>query len=120
MKGSNKNGFTLLEAVIALLLASTGLALVFESFGGAAKLQVAAAELSRTQIIAENILNNAIQAQGRVVNAEGIVDGVAWTLSVEPIAQNQNQHELIRIRVLASGPTGREVSLVSEMTRGAP
>ncbi|PHR59685.1 MAG: hypothetical protein COA47_09305 [Robiginitomaculum sp.] len=113
-------GFTLLETLIALLLAASGLAMVFESMSGAAKLHAAGIELAQTNMLAENIM-----AQSRIAGpgagpTSGISDQIAWNVRFEPIASNQNDLQLIRIRVLASGPSGREVRLVSEKLQATP
>ncbi|VAV90539.1 hypothetical protein MNBD_ALPHA06-2218 [hydrothermal vent metagenome] len=113
----NKSGFTLLEAVIALLLASSGLAMVFQSMTGAATLQAAAMEMSKTRIVAESVMANAGQMQ---TGENGVQDDIAWSVVVEPVALSETGRELVRIRVLALGPMGREVQLVSEAIRSAP
>jgi len=112
LKPSNKSGFTLLEAVIALVLAASGLAMSYQGMGGAAKLQAATQEMNRTQMVAASVLASLNTSSSE---QSGITDGIAWSVVVEPIARNGQGQELVRIRVLASGPSGREVQLVSEI-----
>lgn len=118
LKPSDKKaGFTLIEAIIALLLASSGLAMVFQSMSGAAKLQAAAMEMSKTRIVAQSIMANAGQME---TGENGLQDEIAWSVVIEPVATSETGKELVRIRVLALGPMGREVQLVSETIRSAP
>ncbi len=118
MKPYNKKaGFTLLEAIIALLLAASGLSLSFQSIGGAVKLQAAALEMSKTRIVAESIMSTALEQEN---GAYGVEEGIAWSIYLEPVSFNENGQELVRIRVQAAGPSGREMHLVNEMIRRTP
>ena len=114
MKTNSKRGFTLLEAIVSMVLAASGMALVFQGIGGATKLQGAAQELNRTNTVAHNIL---ITADPNIQNNSGITDGIAWTVTSSPIARNKSGAELIRIRVAASASSGRQVLLVTEAIR---
>lgn len=114
---SNKRGFTLLEAVIALLLAASGLALVFQSLSGAAKLQAGIREMERCGIIAESLLAN---RQYLVKNSSGITDDIVWNITVEPVMKNQRDQQLVRVQIIAAGPSGRQVVLVTEVLRNQP
>ncbi len=116
----NAEGFTLLETLIALLLAASGLAIVFQSMSGAARLHAAGIELAQTSMLAENIMTQARAAEPGAGPSSGVSNQIAWNVRFEPIARNQNGLQLIRIRVLAAGPNGREVRLVSETLQANP
>ncbi|MBL4617447.1 MAG: prepilin-type N-terminal cleavage/methylation domain-containing protein [Robiginitomaculum sp.] len=114
MKRSNEHGFTLLEAIVSLVLAASGIALMFQSITGAAKIQAATIELQQTRMVAHSIF---AKINPETQNSSGILNGIAWTLTAEPIARNSQGIELIRIRIVTSGASGRQVVLVSETLR---
>lgn len=116
LRQSNNQGFTIVEVIVSLVLVAAGMALMFQSITGATKIQAAAIELQQTKIVAHNILAG---SGADSENASGVLDGIAWTLTAEPIAKNQMGMELIRIRIVASGTSGRQVVLVGETLRKA-
>ncbi|MCF6291808.1 MAG: type II secretion system GspH family protein [Robiginitomaculum sp.] len=112
----DNHGFTLLEAIISIVLAASGMALVFQSIGGASKIQAATVELTQASIVAHSILA-AISSDTQ--SSSGLTDGIAWTITAEPLARNNRGMELIRIHIIASAASGRQVVLISETLRPA-
>jgi prepilin-type N-terminal cleavage/methylation domain-containing protein len=115
----HKSGFTLIEAVVAMMIAAAGLGMIYQSLGGAARLQAGAMEMARTQTVATSIMANAKQAPAGS-SSSGIEDGIAWTMQTEVVARGENGQQLVRLRVLASGPSGRQVQMVSETIQVSP
>ncbi|MEE2525564.1 prepilin-type N-terminal cleavage/methylation domain-containing protein [Hyphobacterium sp. HN65] len=74
---SNKRGFTLIEAVIAMALASAGLASVYQVYASAARAERASAETETAIRLAEMLF-----ASGEPGTGEA--EGFAWTVSVAP------------------------------------
>jgi type II secretory pathway pseudopilin PulG len=112
----DNHGFTLLEAIISIVLAASGMALVFQSIGGASKIQAATVELTQASIVAHSILA-AISSDTQ--SSSGVTDGIAWTITAEPLTTNQQGTELIRVKIITSGSSGRQVFLVTETLRPA-
>ncbi|PHS23612.1 MAG: hypothetical protein COA84_10840 [Robiginitomaculum sp.] len=114
----NKNktaGFTLIETIIATALASVGFALIFQGLGGAVRLTKASAETERSVLVAKSVLAENTLVPGEI-HSQGITDGIAWTLNANILIERPDGVKLIRYDVLAKGPTGRQVRLVTERT----
>ncbi len=116
----NKRGFTLLESIIAMILAASGLSLTYQGLSAATRLQSAINETAKIQIIAENILTEARLDPRFVAENRGSEDGVHWQVHFTNMEQNDQGLQRIRIEVLARAPSGRSVQLHSEILRAAP
>ncbi len=113
MHNHNKAGFTLIETIIATALASIGFALVFQGLGGAARLSKASTQSTRAVLVAQSVLaENTLDPHD--MHIQGITDGIAWTLDANVITEREDGMALLRINVLAEGPGGRRVRLISE------
>ncbi|MBL1430376.1 MAG: type II secretion system protein [Robiginitomaculum sp.] len=116
MKQKNNHGFTLLEAIVSLVLAAAGMALMFQSITGATKIQAATVEMRQTRMVAHNILAS---VSPDTESSSGVTSGIAWTITAEPLARNDRGIELIRIHIIAQAASGRQVVLISETLRPA-
>ncbi len=113
-----RDGFTLVEAVVATTLAAMGFALIFQGLGGAARLMDASRQSARAVLVARSVLAEAVRTaqEGREGSQEGITNGIAWTLTSSVMTERQDGVRLVRYDVLAEGSSGRQVHLASART----
>lgn len=74
---SNKRGFTLVEAVIAMALASAGLASIYQVYSAAARAERISDETETAMRLAELLLASGDSSTGEA-------DGMSWTVSIAP------------------------------------
>lgn len=83
-------GFTLLEALLALLIASAGFAAVLTALASAQKAQRAADDAQRALLLARTVLEeafvgalpaeNAVRDESGLTRWEGVRDGLQWSV----------------------------------------
>ncbi|WP_394693772.1 prepilin-type N-terminal cleavage/methylation domain-containing protein [Hyphobacterium sp.] len=100
---SSKSGFTLLETVIAIALASAGLAAVYQVYASSARAEQAADETETAARIAEFLLLTAD------AEASGETDGFAWSIQRSENAEWEGLETLI---LRLTSPSGREFELM--------
>lgn len=99
---SSRSGFTLLETVIAIALASAGLAAVYQVYASSARAEQAANETETAARIAEYLLLTVSTA------TSGETEGFAWSTEVSETARWEGL-ETLTLRITA--PSGREFEL---------
>ncbi len=83
----NEQGFTLLEVLVALVVAGLLVAVLANGAISANQSVARTDNQAEKLIIAETVLNNAI-ARRPLINAKGDSNGIAWEVSVETKAQD--------------------------------
>lgn len=99
---STRDGFTLVETVIAMALASVGLASVYQVYASAADAERAANEAAAAVRLAET-LRHAAQS------GEGETAGFVWTVTTRP-SPEFDELETVHIRLTAE--SGRNYELL--------
>ncbi|WP_421792898.1 PulJ/GspJ family protein [Hyphobacterium sp.] len=105
---STKRGFTLVETVIAMALASAGLAAVYQVYASAARAEQGASQAEAAAAIMENLMLTIDD------NASGQTENFDWTVEIAPSAE-LDQLEIITIRLTTE--TGRNFELRYERAR---
>jgi len=102
---SSKAGFTLLETVVAIALASAGLAAVYQVYSSSARAELSANETEMAARIAEFLILTTD------TDASGETDGFTWTIDV---AGNPDWEGLETLTLRMTTPSGREIELSSD------
>ena len=103
-------GFTLVESVVAMLVAAMAFAGVYQLYGGAARLERAATQTAEMTRIAESLL--ATLPTYEIGGEEGGETGdYAWTVSGTGDPEGL---DLVRVTVIVTAPDGRQVRLVTD------
>lgn len=103
-----RNGFTLIEAIVAMTIAAVGFAGIYELYAGIARSERAAIETSHAAQLGEGLLVSASES------ATGDSNGYTWRVSIEDVAEMDG---LERINVEIDTPRGRTVRISSERAR---
>lgn len=104
-RAGKKNGFTLIEAVVALTLAATGFAALYQLYAGAANAERAASETVYAARLAESLMAEADP------EAEGESGGYRWTVERAPSPAGIALETLV---LTVTAPSGREIRVVTE------
>jgi len=104
---STRGGFTLLETVVALALASAGLAAVYQVYSSSARAEQSSNETERAARIAEFLL---LTTDG---GASGETDGFSWTMDV---SSSPDWEGLETLTLNMTTPSGREIELSLDRT----
>lgn len=107
---SSKSGFTLLETVIAIALASAGLASVYQVYASSARAEQGATETETAARIAEYLLLTADS------DANGETDGFVWTIEA---SEDSRWEELETLTLRMIAPSGREFELALDRPRAS-
>ncbi len=99
---STRAGFTLLETVVAIALASAGLAAIYQVYASSARAEQAADETEAAARIAEFLLLTAR------TGTTGETEGFAWTMETAP---NRDWTGLETLTLRMRTPSGREIEL---------
>lgn len=99
---SSRAGFTLLETVVAIALASAGLAAVYQVYASSARAEEAASETELAAQIAEFLLLTAEEG------TTGEIDGFAWRIEAD---RNPDWAGLETLTLQLTAPSGREYEL---------
>jgi prepilin-type N-terminal cleavage/methylation domain-containing protein len=124
-----RNGFSLLEVVVALTILSFSLGVIFEGIGMALRQRAKADDYIRLAVVEESLLGRLITATPEELDAlaEGEENGVRWSLEqteIPPapaVAAGQNpQHPLdtllVDVHIILTAPSGekRELRTLAE------
>lgn len=107
---SSKGGFSLLETVIAIALASAGLAAVYQVYAASARAEQGANETETAARIAEYLLLTAD------ADANGETDGFIWSVQV---TENAEWEALETLSLRMTAPSGREFELALDRPRAS-
>ena len=108
---STRDGFTLVETVIAMALASVGLASVYQVYASAADAERAANEAAAAVRLTET-LRHAAQS------GEGETAGFVWTVTTRP-SPDFDGLETVHIRLTAESGRNYELRLDRPADQGA-
>ncbi|PIW29995.1 MAG: hypothetical protein COW29_05185 [Rhodobacterales bacterium CG15_BIG_FIL_POST_REV_8_21_14_020_59_13] len=99
---SNRAGFTLLETVVAIALASAGIAAVYQVYASSARAEQGANETEAATRIAEFLLLTAN------AGTTGETEGFAWMMEAAP---NPDWAGLETLTLRLTAPSGRKFEL---------
>ena len=113
-------GFTLAEAIVSLVVASVGLALLFQLSAGAARLRVATDESAQVVAVAEARLAEARLVLTGPAELSGESGAIAWRIDAREIGARETGAVFLSLEVEAVGPSGRPVRLTSALALDPP
>ncbi|MCW5724704.1 MAG: prepilin-type N-terminal cleavage/methylation domain-containing protein [Maricaulaceae bacterium] len=113
----DKAGFTLVEALAAMLVAASGFAAIYQIYANAARSERAAAETAEGVRLAETLLTEAAPMAGEALTGEA--GGWRWRVEATPAAPPFSE-TLLRIEAAAVAPSGRRMTLAVERAAPAP
>lgn len=117
--GSGREGFTLLEVVVALAILAVGILAVFDLFSGSLRLSEGARDVSAAQVYATQRMEEALLSPNPVPGVErGSFGGkYRWeTRTTQELPEEDSPFREVRIRVVVSWDDGareRAVELVA-------
>ncbi|MCH8490691.1 MAG: prepilin-type N-terminal cleavage/methylation domain-containing protein [Oceanicaulis sp.] len=109
--GRNRSGFTLVEALVAMLVAAAGFVAVYQIYANAARSERAASDVAHGVRLAEAFLAEARLDAGETLSGE--MDGWRWRVTASP-APAPYDSQLVRLDAEALAPSGRRISLSVE------
>jgi prepilin-type N-terminal cleavage/methylation domain-containing protein len=109
--GRNRSGFTLVEALVAMLVAAAGFAAIYQIYANAARSERAASDVAQGVRLAEALLAEARLGAGETQSGE--TDGWRWRVTASP-APAPYDRQLLRLDAETLAPSGRRISLAVE------
>lgn len=104
-RNGQKQGFTLIESVVALAIAAAGFASLYQLYATTANAERAAGETVHATRLAEGLLADPDP------QTEGESGGYAWTVETAPSPAGTS---LQTLTVTVTAPSGREFTVVTE------
>jgi len=122
----SSSGFSLVETLVALVILSMSLAILYQSAVGATRNARVAAEYSKAVILAESVLTEAASRAIPGQNERGEFDDMRWQATAraldtsdDPGQNSPDQASLVLLEVLVAwgeAPKQREVTLSTVVT----
>ena len=88
MKTAKASGFTLVEVLVALVVSSLLLAIVFDGASSARRRARGAEDRRLAVVLGDNLLTEAAAKPMGHAAAKGTTDGLSWTVSEAPVAHD--------------------------------
>jgi len=107
----NRSGFTLVEALVAMLVAAAGFVAIYQIYANAARSERAATEVAQGVRLAEALLAQVQLAAGDAQDGE--TDGWRWRVQASP-APAPYERQLLNLEAEVLAPSGRRISLAVE------
>ncbi len=120
--GSNdEGGFTLLEALVALVILSVSLGALYQAAAGSTRNVGVGTEYSEALILAESLLADAQYVDSDGFDGRGDFDHFSWTVESEPVSSGEDSDttesvklQQVRVRIAwGDGDRDRSLELVS-------
>lgn len=116
----DRDGFSLAEALVSMVIAAVALALLFQLSAGSARLRGASDEAARVAEIANTRLQEARLTLTGPARLSGETQGVAWRIDAVELAQRADGSLLLSVEAYAQSETGRSAVLTSAVAIDPP
>ena len=117
---AHRDGFSLAEAIVSMVIASVALALLFQLSAGSARLRGASDEAARVAEIANTRLQEARLTLTGPAQLRGETQGVVWRIDAVELAQREDGSILLSVESYAESETGRSALLTSAVAVDPP
>jgi len=98
----SQSGFTLIEVLVALVISSLLLAIIFDGASSARRRARSAEDRRLAVLLGDNLLSNAAAKMGDA-DLKGMTDGLSWTVSETSLANDaRNMFALVSDTVIIS------------------